>query len=489
MVADGELRVDPGANATLSPSVLSELPAADAVLVSGYLPSLSLEAALARAQADWVLLDAARAVRAARGRQRRRRERAAGTGFDRRRARKRRSVVLGERYRLACVTLGARGAVGRARRPARAGEPADRALQEAPGAGDAFAAALLVALARGASLLRCARGRLPLRRRGGPLPRLAGGDRIRGTGGASKGGAVKVIVVGAGLSGLVSGMRLQEAGHEVVVLEARDRVGGRVLTVRDGFEDGQYADVGAMILYEGQPNILELCRALRARADAAGHVRRGAARAALRRQAARPGDGRRGLRGARRRARAGAAGAVRDGRGLEPARRLSATPYAFLEALIQIQPSIPLRYVDAHTLHLGPEVFCQIAGGNDQLPRLIAEGLDVRLGQPVRTIGWSGPGVTVETESETLSGDLLVVAVPGPLTTELGWDPPLPAGEGRRARVAALRHRRRRRHPVRRDGHGPRGDPDRRLHRPAAELVPRRLGRPARRSRSSSSRS
>ena len=105
---------------------------------------------------------------------------------------------------------------------------------------------------------------------------------------------------------------------------------------------------------------------------------------------------------------------------------LSATPHAFLEALIQIQPSIPLRYVDAHTLHLGPEVFMQIAGGNDQLPRRIAEGLDVRLGQPVRTIGWSGSGVTVETETETLSGDLVVAAVPGPLTTELGWDPPLP---------------------------------------------------------------
>src|SRR5205085_4169802 len=77
--------------------------------------------------------------------------------------------------------------------------------------------------------------------------------------GASKGEPVNIIVVGAGLSGLVSGMKLHEAGHDVVVLEARNRVGGRVLTVRDGFTDGQYADVGAMILYEGQPNILELC--------------------------------------------------------------------------------------------------------------------------------------------------------------------------------------------------------------------------------------
>ena len=164
---------------------------------------------------------------------------------------------------------------------------------------------------------------------------------------------MKVIVVGAGLSGLVSAMRLQEAGHEVVVLEARDRVGGRVLTVRDGFADGQYADVGAMILYEGQQNILELCR--RFELELTPQVTFGAELPARysRRQLLEGGRGRRSLRGARRRTRAGAAGAVRDGRGLEPARRLSATPYAFLEALIQIQPSIPLRYVDAHTLHLG----------------------------------------------------------------------------------------------------------------------------------------
>ena len=70
---------------------------------------------------------------------------------------------------------------------------------------------------------------------------------------------MKVIVVGAGLSGLLSAKGLHDAGHEVVVLEARNRIGGRVLTVRDGLADGQYLNVGAMILYEGQPNILELC--------------------------------------------------------------------------------------------------------------------------------------------------------------------------------------------------------------------------------------
>jgi monoamine oxidase len=238
---------------------------------------------------------------------------------------------------------------------------------------------------------------------------------------------VKVIVVGAGLSGLVTAMQLQEAGHEVVILEARNRVGGRVLTIRDGFTDGQYADVGAMILYEGQPNIIELCE--RFGLELTPYVTFGAELPAL-------------LLGDELldQETVGAAFAELGGAHEQtpPApwetlaawirrARLSATPHAFLEALIQIQPSIPLRNVDAHALHLGPEVFCQIAGGNDQLPRLIAEGLDVRLGQPVRTIGWSTSGVTIETESETHSGDLLVAAVPGPLTTELGWDPPLPA--------------------------------------------------------------
>ncbi len=237
---------------------------------------------------------------------------------------------------------------------------------------------------------------------------------------------MKIIVVGAGLSGLVSGMRLQEEGHDVVVLEARSRVGGRVFTVRDGFEDGQYADVGAMILYEGQPNILELCD--RFELDLTPKVTFGAELPALLfggslLDADEVGAAFQELGGAHEQVPPVPFETVAAwGRRA----RLSAAPYAFLEALLQIQPSIPLRYVDAHTLHLGPEVFMQIAGGNDQLPRRIAEGLDIRLRQPVRTIGWSGPGVTVETETETLSGDLVVVAVPGPLTTELGWDPPLP---------------------------------------------------------------
>jgi sugar/nucleoside kinase (ribokinase family) len=60
--------------------------------------------------------------------------------------------LLAKRYRLACVTLGARGALAFLDGDFEQAEPEERALQEAPGAGDAFAAGLLVALARGGSL-------------------------------------------------------------------------------------------------------------------------------------------------------------------------------------------------------------------------------------------------------------------------------------------------------------------------------------------------
>lgn len=55
----------------------------------------------------------------------------------------------------------------------------------------------------------------------------------------------KIIVAGAGISGLCCAYELMKAGHEVVVLEASGRHGGHVFTGRDGLSDGLYADYGA----------------------------------------------------------------------------------------------------------------------------------------------------------------------------------------------------------------------------------------------------
>ena len=55
----------------------------------------------------------------------------------------------------------------------------------------------------------------------------------------------QVVIIGAGMSGLVAGYELTRAGHDVIILEARDRVGGRVLTLREPFSDGHFAEAGA----------------------------------------------------------------------------------------------------------------------------------------------------------------------------------------------------------------------------------------------------
>jgi monoamine oxidase len=55
----------------------------------------------------------------------------------------------------------------------------------------------------------------------------------------------RVLILGAGLAGLVAGYELSQLGHNVTILEARMRPGGRVHTLREPFSDGLYAEAGA----------------------------------------------------------------------------------------------------------------------------------------------------------------------------------------------------------------------------------------------------
>jgi monoamine oxidase len=58
----------------------------------------------------------------------------------------------------------------------------------------------------------------------------------------------RVVILGAGMAGLVAAYELARAGHDPVVLEARGRVGGRVYTLREPFAPGLHAEIGAMRL-------------------------------------------------------------------------------------------------------------------------------------------------------------------------------------------------------------------------------------------------
>lgn len=99
-------------------------------------------------------------------------------------------------------------------------------------------------------------------------------------------GGVSVLVAGAGLAGLTAARDLMAMGADVTVIDARDRVGGRVWTARDRFADSQHAEAGGDMIDEGHGAIralaaelgLTLTRILRdgfgyARADGNGRTR------------------------------------------------------------------------------------------------------------------------------------------------------------------------------------------------------------------------
>src|SRR6266849_4714980 len=71
-----------------------------------------------------------------------------------------------------------------------------------------------------------------------------------------------VIVAGAGLAGLSAARALETRGADVTVIEARDRVGGRVWTIRDEFAGRQHAEGGADLIEEEQEHVVALAREL-----------------------------------------------------------------------------------------------------------------------------------------------------------------------------------------------------------------------------------
>ena len=74
---------------------------------------------------------------------------------------------------------------------------------------------------------------------------LAGAALAQGQKLERRGPPKKVLIVGAGLAGLVAAYELVEGGHEATILEAQLRPGGRVLTLRESFSDGLFAEAGA----------------------------------------------------------------------------------------------------------------------------------------------------------------------------------------------------------------------------------------------------
>jgi monoamine oxidase len=291
--------------------------------------------------------------------------------------------------------------------------------------------------------------------RGGPAP---DGDRV--------------LVVGAGLAGLTAALDLVDAGWDVVVLEARDRVGGRVRTVRgEAFTDGLLAEAGGESIDTDHVDLLELVAryGLETEQRPANKVLDGLTERRGRRL--RTGDyvAADGARAGADYARFEAAmdelaegidpehpdeadradelderslGDLVDSLDLSPEARLlvdadnrgsfnaEAADVSLLFAAQQWAVGEDLEEEDVEAM--------RIAGGNDQLPQAMAEELGerVRLRSPVTRVRHDRSGVTVTAGGETHRGAWLVLACPFPPLRSVAFDPPLPDDVA--AAIAAL---------------------------------------------------
>lgn len=254
------------------------------------------------------------------------------------------------------------------------------------------------------------------------------------------------IVVGAGVAGLTAARLLARAGRRVVVLEARDRVGGRISTDR---RYGLTTDMGASWIHgiTGSP--------VAAAAEAFGmpmvEFTVGGYQPDSRPIAYYGPDGVRLTDAATRayiadihtvdRALVGVVAAsapdasyrdvteaALDAQGWDAERTQHVREY--LEHRTEEQYGAWIEDLAAHGLDDdvidGDEVV--FPDGYDRLPRRLAEGLDIRLIHVVSRVQWSAEGVLVTTDHGLFAADSAIVTVPvGVLQSgDLEIEPPLP---------------------------------------------------------------
>jgi len=233
-----------------------------------------------------------------------------------------------------------------------------------------------------------------------------------------------VVVIGAGLAGLAAADALHQAGVDVTVLEARDRVGGRVWSVP--FADG--------IVERGAEFVLPGNTAIEAVADRFG----------LRLAPKGTPYGRREPRGDEAvpaadlealfdRIAGGyeAPGAdtlaeAIDGLELEP--RLAALIRARLEVSMgHSADDLRADVLTEGAATFGDFVSYTVAGGNAELARALAGELGgrIHLSSPVRRVRWDSGGVTVWTDDGELTAGAAVIAIPTAPLEEIDFEPAL----------------------------------------------------------------
>ena len=246
--------------------------------------------------------------------------------------------------------------------------------------------------------------------------------------------ARRVVVVGAGFAGLAAADALLGRGFEVAVFEARNRVGGRVLSRE--LDNGAVVEFGAEFVLPGYDVLRETAARLGLSLFEKGTLYGDRE----------PRDGppvtREELVAAHEALRDPGGGSVADAlRRHVP----SAGARAAVAARLAVSSGYELEDQSASALGESAAGFGDfpshgVVGGNDRLALGLAQSLGtaVRTSTPVCRVAWSEDGVVVRAGVAEVAADACVIATPAPHALELEWDPPLPAWK--REALAGVRY-------------------------------------------------
>lgn len=270
----------------------------------------------------------------------------------------------------------------------------------------------------------------------------------------------RAIVVGAGFAGLTAAHYLNKGGWQTTVLEAGDRVGGRVATVR---KQGYILDTGATQISTGYKEYVALSRELGMDSEI---VESSNWIAVLRHGRLYDIDGGSMLSGPLSPllsigSKLAMLKTIKDYLGLRPRMNVldvsacaaydieSAKQYALRRLNREIYDALIDPMIRAYVIHRADNVSClewfssignlggqqmtSLNGGNERLPLALASRLDVRLGSPVQSVRRSNQGVEVQYrdpagQTRTLHADAAVIATRMPET--IGMHPPFRAVAG-----------------------------------------------------------
>lgn len=275
--------------------------------------------------------------------------------------------------------------------------------------------------------------------------------------------ACDVVIIGAGPSGLSAARRLRRTGKDVVVLEARDRVGGRTWT---DHIDGQMYELGGQWISPDQTALLALVEELgketypRYREGDSVYIAQDGTRTVYSGEMFPVGESSEKemerliglLDELAARIGANAPWDAPDAAELDSVsfhhwlRQQSDDELAceniglFIAGGMLTKPATTFSALQAILMaasagsftHLVDDHFIldrRVVGGMQSVSVQMAEELGddvVRLGQPVRSIAWSEDAVTVTTDELSVSAKKAILAVPPNLYSRISYDPPLP---------------------------------------------------------------